>query len=192
MKIFNKWRSLPQQEEQQKQQEQAQLMMRNIKEFGKYSYEQELARERSLLDQAGKMLTAFALFTAALNMLLPVVLTHATIPISKNKLICLVGIITFVLLASLVMAILAQWRYEYKGMQDGQAWYKHVKDNYQDYATQANFDRVWMEQLKELHDAIRKNNNRRATQIIASMTIFLVAVLMVALASLFTIIRFFV
>ena len=180
--------TLTQQAEQQKMVE---MMMRNIKDFGKYSYEQEETRERSLLDQAGKMLTAFALFTAALNMLLSAVLTHATIPISKNKLIFLGGAISLVLLASLVLAIMAQWRYKYKVLQDGQTWFNHVYANYQSYSTQADFDKAWMEQIKEIHDAKTKSNDRRVKLIMAAMITFLLAVLLVILAIAFVFIRFY-
>ena len=161
------------------QQERAEMMMRNIKEMGQYSYELEEKREQSLLDQAGKMLTAFALFTAALNMLLSAVLTHATIPVSKNKLIFLGGIVTFTLLVSLVLAIMAQWRYRYETMKDAQEIYDLVYDDYKSYPTQAEFDMQWKMQIKLIHDSKKKNNDRRAKLIKLSMTIFLIAVFQV-------------
>ena len=173
------------------QQKQAEMMVRNIKEMGQYSYELEEKREQSLLDQAGKMLTAFALFTAALNMLLSAVLTHATIPISKNKLILLGGIVSFFLLVSLVLAIMAQWRYGYIVMMDAQKIYEQVKEDFQNYPTQAEFDKQWMYQLKQIHYGKRRNNERRVKLIKASMVVFLFAVLQVIVVSVWTVIQFF-
>jgi len=163
----------------QEQQRQAELMMRNIKELGLYSYELEEKREQSLLNQAGQMLTAFAIFTAALYMLLPVVLEHATLNISKNKLILFVGVISLFLLSSLVLAILAQWRYKYNAMNEIGVIYQEVDKNYGDYSTQVNFDKQWIIQIENLHKSKLKNNNRRAKLVMASMIIFLVAIALV-------------
>lgn len=173
------------------QQAQTEMMMRNIKELGKYSYELEEKREQSLLDQAGKMLTAFALFTAALNMLLSAVLTHATIPISKNKLILFGGVISFFLLVSLVLAIMAQWRYSFIVMQDALEIYEQVKADFQNYPTQAEFDMQWVYQLKHIHYGKRRNNERRVKLIKASMAIFLFAVFQVVGVGAWMIIQFF-
>lgn len=169
----------------QEQQGQAEMKMHNIKEIGKYSYELEEKREQSLLDQAGKMMTAFSLFIAAINVLLSAVLEHATIPISKNKLIFLAGIIFFFLLVSLFFAIMAQWRYKYKIIQNGQVWLDDVKANPQDYRSQGNFDMEWVNQLKKLQDKKEEINNKRVKFIKASITIFLFAVCLAFLLCLY-------
>ncbi len=48
------------------------LALKNIKDFGLFSFQLEQQRELAIISQASQMLTAFSIFSAALLMLAPV------------------------------------------------------------------------------------------------------------------------
>jgi hypothetical protein len=155
--------------------------MKNIIELGKYSFELEEKREQSLLEQAGQMLTAFSVTTAALFMVIPIV-TDAS-DVSKEKLLFCVGIVSFVLLVSLILALFAQWRFKYDIMSDVDSFYKSVFEEPEKYITQEQFDMQWKFQLKAIHDSKKKNNDKRSRLIITSMILFICSI---ALTVIFT------
>ena len=87
-------------------------LLKHIKELSKYSYDLEKDREDSLLQQSGRMLEAFSVYTATMGILLSVILEY--IPsLPKKFIFAATGIISLLLIVSLVLAILAQWRYKY-------------------------------------------------------------------------------
>ncbi|HCC34346.1 MAG TPA: hypothetical protein DEQ02_01425 [Ruminococcaceae bacterium] len=156
------------------QQKLADFMMGNVKEFGKYSFELEEKREQSLINQSTQMVTAFSVFSIAIYTLLPVFQNIPIIPFFK--LLFCVGIVTIFLLASLVLAVLVQWRFKYYTMKNIEEFYKSVNEEHENYTTQAQFDIQWKDQLKDIHLSKFKLNNRRVKLIKASMVLFFIAV----------------
>jgi len=156
------------------EQKQAELMMKNIVELGKYSYDLEEKREQSLITQSSQMLTAFSIFSAVLFVILPIIIETKTV--SVWKLLFSAGIISVFLLASLVLALIAQWRFKYSTMQDVQVFYDRVNAEFQNYASQVQFDVQWKEQLLSIHASKKKNNDKRAKLVIASMVVFLISI----------------
>ena len=98
--------------EQEYMQKRTDLKMKNIKEFGLFSYEMECKREESLIEQSGKMMTAFSIYTASLYVLVQIMLD--CFRYLKNEILLATGIISICLIASLVLAVISQWRYKYK------------------------------------------------------------------------------
>lgn len=88
------------------------LCMENAVEFGRFSFELEEKREQSILTQSSQMLTAFSLFSAAVLMSFPLVADYTGVPdiyafyLSAGALLPLI--------ISLVLAIVAQWRFKYE------------------------------------------------------------------------------
>lgn len=75
----------------------------------KLKYESELRREESLIQQTGKMQSAFAFMTAAIFMVLPVIIQYRGI-FSLELIIFIASTITIILLFSLFAATMAQNR----------------------------------------------------------------------------------
>ena len=94
------------------------LRMKNVREFGLFSFELEEKREQSILNQAGQMLTAFSLFSAAILMALPLVADYTNVP--DGQAFCLAVVVLAPLIASLVLAILAQWRFKYQAIKNAE------------------------------------------------------------------------
>ena len=161
-------------DEQENQLKQADFMMENILKFGKYSFELEEKREDSLIKQSGQMLTAFSIFSAVLIAALNIVIGLKIV--STGKLLFCASIVYSVLLASLVLALLVQWRYKYQTMEDVQVFYESINKAFTDYQRQAGFDMQWMEQIGAIHKSKLKNNDTRSRLIQASMIMFLIAI----------------
>ena len=150
------------------------LALTNIVQLGKYSLGLEQNRRDSVIKQAGDMLTAFSVFSAALLMAVPIILEHTNI--NHRKLMLCIGIAFIPLTASLVTAILAQWRYKYQLMQDAKTLKEYVYKNIDLYKGQEQYDLLWIDQLTQIHESIEKNNDRRVKFLVASIICFLIAI----------------
>jgi hypothetical protein len=163
----------------------AELVMSNIVSFGRYSLELEEKREQSLINQSSQMITAFSVFSIAIFTLLPVLTTIEVISIPK--LFFCVGLVAFLLVVSLVLALLAQWRYKYSIMQDVDEFDRIIQSELQSYLTQVQFDMQWKEQLSQLHKSLKKKNDYRAKFVKASMIVFFISVATLLISTYFII-----
>lgn len=100
------------------------LRMENVREFGKFSFDLEEKREQSILNQSSQMLTAFSLFSAAILMALPIVTEYSAIP--DWQIMYLTEVAFAPLIVSLVLAIIAQWRFSYQTMLDAPSSKKRI------------------------------------------------------------------
>lgn len=153
---------------------QADFLMQNIIDLGMYSFELEEKREQSIILQSGNMLTAFSVVSAALIMAIPIVLENTIVP--KNQVLFCAGIAILLLLGSLVLSTLAQWRYKYQTMQTVDEIFNSVNTEHYNYSIQAQFDIQWKEQLSQIHKSKIKNDNKRVNLLKASMIVFWLAI----------------
>lgn len=161
------------------------LALENIVSLGRYSFELERAREESLIRQAGEMLTAFSVFSAAILMAIPILIDCANI--DKTKLFICIGVSIVPLIVSLVLSISAQWRFKYQAMQDAKQFQELIFASIQEYQCQDQYHYQWIDQLTLMHLSIEKNNNIRAWLVKFSMGFFLGSVffLLVSIVCLF-------
>ena len=150
------------------------LRMRNVREFGLFSFELEEKREQSILNQAGQMLTAFSLFSAAILMALPLVADYTNVP--DGQAFCLAVVVLAPLIASLVLAILAQWRFKYQAIKNAEEFETELYRKRDEYKEQYAYDCQWVYQLAAVQKSKKKNNDRRSHLVRASMICFLVSV----------------
>ena len=149
----------------------ARLLISHIEKLSKYSYELEEKREQSLIEQSSKMLEAFSVITAALGILLSIVLQYIQ-SLSKYFVFISTGIIGFFLLSSLILAILAQWRYKYKALPLPDDIYKHIHDNYKGFLDVNNQAKHFNDLLNEIQQSKKSINDRRVKLITWSMIFF--------------------
>ena len=144
------------------EQEQALSNLRasNVKEFGKFSYDLEEKREQSLINQSVQMITAFSVFTIAIFTILPVL--RDIQGLSFYRLLFCTGLVVIFLLASLILAVLVQWRYKYSTMKSVDEFFRSIYDEREHYKTQEQFDIQWIEQIKQIHLSKKNLNARRA------------------------------
>ena len=150
------------------------LRMENAVEFGRFSFELEEKREQSILTQAGQMLTAFSLFSAAILMSFPLVADYTGVPDIYAFYLSAVSL--FPLILSLILAILAQWRFKYQTVKSPKNFTEELKSNYMDYSNRSDYDWQWIYQLDAVQVSKRKNNDLRAHLVGASMVLFLMSV----------------
>ena len=102
----------PQQEEQQ-----IVSQFQYIKELSLMKYHAEDQREQNLIQQSSQMQTAFSFMTAAIFMALPICIEYRGVLSLKFFLIS-ISIISSFLIASLILASLAQWRWKTESLPD--------------------------------------------------------------------------
>lgn len=159
------------------------LRMRNVCEFGKFSFELEEKREQSILNQSGHMLTAFSLFSAAILMALPLVAEYTSIP--DGQAFCLSVVVLVPLVASLLLAIVAQWRFKYQTMINAKEFENAIFRSKDSYKGQSDYDWQWVHQLTAVQDSKRLNNDKRVKLVKASMICFLVSVGILLMGNMF-------
>lgn len=155
---------------------------RQILRISQMTMNNELRREDSLLIQASHMQTAFAFTTAAIFTVLPVCIEYKGALPYVFFYVWIAIIISF-MLASLVCASIAQWRFKTKTYEsveniesvilDDLQWKMYVQDSYCDAQI-----------VKMLQDIYAKNNGineKRVKFIIASMVCFFSALISILL-----------
>lgn len=153
------------------------MMLDNIVGLGRYAFELEEKREESLLAQAGQMLTALSVYLAAIFMALPV-LTDTFSPLRGDLVTCAL-ILSAMLIVCFVLVIQAQWRYAYRSMVSIEELAQAVEDDYRAYLGKSGFYHQWIYQVGELHRSKKRNNDRRARSLVAAMTLFVSALVLV-------------
>ena len=94
---------------------------RGTVDFGKFSYNLQEKREESLINQSGKMLTAYPVTMAILTWLIP-----------KTAVVSMY-ILFFGLTLSLIFAILAGWRFKNRRMPGIESFFEDVENNMEKY-----------------------------------------------------------
>jgi len=152
----------------------SELKIKNALNFGRFSLELEEKREQSIITQSSHMLTAFSLFSAAMLMAIPIVIEQTIVP--KEQVLSLAGLLFIPLVASLVLTIIAQWRYKYQTMITAEEFRDKFLHNEDEYQCQSQFDSQWIDQIAQVQQSKIGTNNRRARLIKASMICFLVSI----------------
>lgn len=156
------------------------LALENIVLLGRYSFELEQMRGESIIRQAGEMLTAFSVFSAALLMAVPILIAETCV--DKVKLLTWIGIAAIPLVSSLCLTIIAQWRFKYQSMQNAEQFRTAIYKNIKKYQGQDQYDLQWIAQLTSMHESIERNNNRRVFLVKISMLCFLCSILIIILS----------
>lgn len=148
---------------------QAAMMLSNVLDFGRFSYNLQEKREESLLNQAGRMITACSVTIAIFLAIMP--------KTSKSGII-----IPFVgLLVSLTFAAMAGWRFKNVWMANIDEFFKDVYDHSENYKTQYQFDWQWKHQISMLHKIKLKTNRIRTLFILISMSAFVCSMILGAI-----------
>lgn len=158
----------------------------NALELSRLSYEAEEKREQSLINQSSQMATVFSFISAVILMLFPVVVdTFPQVPL--GELTILGTIILGLLILSLVLALLVQWRFEYQALPEPQIILEHElsKANINNFNTPEQRNKAFVETLNVVWKSKHALNNRRVLYIKASMITCFIA-LAILLTSIFT------
>lgn len=154
--------------------EQETLRMENVAEFARFSFKLEEKREQSVVNQAGQMLMAFSVTSAALLLATQILLDHTNTP--SYMILLSVGIVLVFLLASMVLAVISQWRFKYITMFNGKELLQKIESDINCHTFQPQYDYQWIDQLSTIQASKKKNNDKRCNLIIASMIVFFAAV----------------
>lgn len=162
----------------------------NAQQLSVLSFELEEKREASLIAQSSQMLTCFSIFTAALLLLAPLIIEHVKQVPPKYTMICL-GITMIILIASMILALLVQWRYKYRSLPSPLTIYNHMVEKNLDYfETPVQRNKSWIETMNDTWESKNKINGVRAKLVKASMIVFLSSIGFVLCSSIFACLAF--
>lgn len=142
------------------------MMLKNVREFGEISYNQEKEREKSIMEQSSWIFTAFSIFFA--------VFSFQIFKMPKISIALIFSVFT----VSLILATISKHRYIYDSMQSGEMFYEKVCDKFELYQTQDQFDYQIMMQFSQTQKSKRKNNDKRVRCLMGSMISFVVGIVL--------------
>ena len=138
--------------------------MKNILELGRFSYNLQEKREESLINQSGRMLTAYSV-------------TAALLPLLIAKTDGLGPVILFTgLLISFIFAVIAGWRFKSRAMPSIDVFYDEIYNRWEEFRTQPAFDMQWKYHLSAIHKSKKENNDKREVCILISMISFVLSI----------------
>jgi hypothetical protein len=147
--------------------------MRNIVEYGKFSFALEEKREESLNKISTGLLTTFAVISLLISFRFP-----------KNNPVF--SAIIFVLLClNSVFILFANWRFKYGTIQDAKGIFDEISKNYTNYNSQENFDMRWIYMMSKIQKGKKKINDKRLKFVMSSQVLFLVIVLTIVISTIF-------
>jgi hypothetical protein len=146
----------------------------HIKELALLKYEDELRREDSLINQASQMQTAFSFTSAALFMVAAIALEYRE-PWSYDFLLTVFSTITIALVVSLVLATLAQKRYERQDFPHIEVLKEFVVENYEDSLSEAQRNIQWIDMVGKVEKDLSRVNDNKVVLIRWSMRWFYIA-----------------
>ena len=109
----------------------------NALEYAKLAYEQEERREDSLINQATQMTTYFSFVSVFILMIIPFALEDE-VAIPKMYVAIISIVIIALLIVSMFLAVLVQWRYKYKSLPSPIANFNHIIENAEFFKTKEN------------------------------------------------------
>lgn len=150
----------------------------HIKELAQVKYNDELRREDSLIQQSGRMQTAFSFITVVLCMVVPILLEHRG-PLSIKFFFIAFSLIFFCLLISLVFASIAQWRWKRTALSSILEIEEFLKKNYESVSTNAQRCKQYVTYLAEAEKSKTCLNDRRVNLIMISMYTFFFSIFLI-------------
>lgn len=156
-------------------------------EIAHFTYDVELKRQESILTQSSNMLVFISLISAAFCTILP----SAFSLFEKQKiellvLCCISALISILLLSSLIIILLAQWRFSYKTTPNIIEVKRCLEKANNDYKIE-NLSAEYVENsVPEMLITLKEENDLRCKFVIASMILMLMT-LVVFIASIFVV-----
>lgn len=144
----------------------------HVKELGILKYEAELKREDSLIQQSSNMQTAFAFMSAAIFMVVPIILEYRG-SLSLRFFTLSISTIILFLLISLVTASAAQFRRKFDDFPDIDEIEKHVEDNWKSVLNKSQQLKQYVKLLGKVQKSKAKGNESRVLLIRISMWSFM-------------------
>ena len=137
----------------------------------KLRYDNELAREESIIKQAGNMQSAFAFSTAALFMAVPVMFQQRGV-LSFNYIFGGTAILTGILMFSLFSATMAQNRNERYEFPECKEIIEYIENNEKKFSDEITRDLYIADSYKEIQESLCTTNNNRVKWVNFSMWSF--------------------
>lgn len=123
-----------------------------IVEYAKLAYEKDLRRQDSIIQQASHMQTAFSFMTAALFMAATLLVEHCSL-LSNWFYLYTFGSVTFVLLASLFAATMAQNRKKSEAFANAEDFRHLVEDDFENFLSEEQR----MKHLAQTYEKVQKD-----------------------------------
>lgn len=156
---------------------------RHIKELSKLKYDAEERREQNLIQQSSQMQTVFSFMTAAIFMAVPICVEYRG-TLSLEFFLLSVSIIVIFLIASLVLASIAQWRWKTKTLPDITTIKDEVINSSEWEALTVEYNQIdqWVNIVGEVQAKKATLNDRRVKLIMASMICFYCSILSIVIS----------
>lgn len=162
-------------EEKKSNKKSAEELSQYIKELAQFKYDSEIRREDSLISQAGKMQSAFSFTSAALFMVATIAVENKE-PWSYEFLLVIFSSITSALIASLVLATVAQRRVVREDIPDIEEMFDFINENYDELEAKAGRDVQWIQLLSKVQKDLKRTNDNKVVFIKWSMRLFYIAI----------------
>lgn len=147
------------------------MILKNVNEFGLFSFEREEMREESAIAQAGQMLVALSVFSAVVLMVTPVLMEYTDI--SNVNIFIFLAIVLSLLSVCFIFTILAQSRYDYCVPADIDMIHQIVYEKEEEFSMPDDFLLLWQKEISEIHQSKKKMNDKRIRLIQISLVILI-------------------
>jgi hypothetical protein len=148
-----------------------------IKELATLKYDAEEKREQNLIQQSSQMQTAFSFMTAAVFAATAICIEYRG-KLTLNFFLIAVSIVTFLLIVSLLLASIAQWRWKTEAFPDIQDIKDTVVNDPEWEKLTIKYHQInqWIDMVGKVQKKKAEINDRRVKLIMASMICFYLSI----------------
>ena len=143
----------------------------HIRQIAQTIYEAELRREDSLIQQSTQMQTAFSFTSAALFMVAAIAVEYKY-PLTYGFLLLTFSTITALLLASLILATVAQKREKRNDFVNIKETSDFIQRNYETIESDAAKDLQYIALIEKVQSEVKRTNDNKVVLIQWSMRLF--------------------
>ena len=152
-----------------------------ICEYAKMTYEYELRRYDSIMQQASNMQTAFSFITAVLFMVAPLLLDNCSY-LPGWFYFVVFSVIAIIMFVSLFAATMAQNRRRAKAFEDAALFRAKVENEYQSFITQAQRQQYLAKYYEKIQKDLFRRNEDAIEWLQLSMHLFYAALISICLS----------
>ena len=159
-------------------------------QLAKQSYECEEKRESSMISHATRLIEILLFLMVGIGVVVSPILEYAD-RIPKKYIFVVLSIVLFIIMISLILLIIAQWRYAYQTFPLPNVIYDNIKNDFDNYKKKEVQCDNYINLLNDIQKCKKENSDKRNNFIRVASILLLVSIAIIIISGFVAIIKYF-
>ena len=159
-------------------------------QLAKQSYECEEKREASMISHATRLIEVLSFLMAGIGVVVSPILEYVE-RIPKKYIFVVLSLVLFIIMISLILLIIAQWRYSYQTFPLPNEIYENIKSDFDNYKEKEVQCDSYINLLSKIQKCKKENSDKRNNFIRVASILLLVSIAIIIISGFIAIIKYF-